>query len=94
MLDLFQVRAGVSLLIAPRFSASVLEFTLVDERVASLFPHFGVQVLTGPDCTYLPNSGSVYPPFLEFLEQVLERSPTGGSSVLLGDFNAHKGNDN
>ncbi|KAK3533011.1 hypothetical protein QTP70_006237 [Hemibagrus guttatus] len=42
---------------------------------------------------YGPNRSVDYPTFLETLRGVLEGAPTGDSIVLLGDFNAHVGND-
>ena len=38
---------------------------------------------------YDPNISSAYPPFLVFLEGVLESAPSGDSLILLGNFNAH-----
>ncbi|KAK3538920.1 hypothetical protein QTP86_022746 [Hemibagrus guttatus] len=42
---------------------------------------------------YGPNGSVEYPTFLETLRGVLEGAPTGDTIVLLGDFNAHVGND-
>lgn len=71
-------RAGVGILINPRLSAAVLDFTPVDERDASLrLRVVGGKTLTVV-CAYAPNSSSEYSAFLETLNGVLYGAPVGG----------------
>ncbi|KAK3535602.1 hypothetical protein QTP70_017140 [Hemibagrus guttatus] len=85
-------RAGLGLLIVPQLSRHVLEFSPVNERVVSLRLRAGDRCLTVVS-VYGPNGSVDYRTFLETLRWVLEGAPTGDSIVLLGDFNAHVGND-
>jgi len=79
-------RAGVGILTSPRLGASLLEFTPVDERVASLHLRvMGGKTLTVV-CAYAPNSSSEYSAFLETLERVLNGALEGDSLIFLGDF--------
>lgn len=68
-----------------------LDFSLVDENVASLHVWVGKWVLTVV-CAYVQNNSSVFPVLLESLGGVLEGA-SGDSIVLVGYFNAHMGNN-
>ena len=65
-------------------SSHVLEFSPVNEKVASLRPWVGDRSLTFVSA-YRPNHSIEYPAFLEALGGVLESTPTGfywGTSML------------
>ena len=81
---------GVGLLIAPQLSRHVLEFTPVNERVASLRLRVGDRSLT-VICAYGPNGSVEYPVFLESLGGGLEKCSDRGLGRSTGVLQRTRG---
>src|SRR5699024_4920018 len=86
-------QAGVGILTSPRLADRVIDWTPISSRV-------GVLRLVLPEGktlaivqAYAPNAESEYTTFLDDLERGFARVPSTESLMLLGDFNAHVGND-
>jgi len=67
-------------------------FPCSSEKLSFIFVRFE-KVMGKPCLDYAPSSSSEYTPFLESLEEALESAPAGDYLVLLGDLNAHMGNN-
>lgn len=86
-------QAGVGILTSPRLTDRVVEWTPISSRVAVL----RLRLLEGRKLAivqgYAPNLTSEYPTFLNEVEQGVATLHRTDSLMLMGDFNAHVGND-
>ena len=88
-----RAQAGVGILTSPRLANRVVEWMPISSRVAVLRIH----LLEGKNLAivqaYAPNSLAEYTTFLDDVELGLARLRRQDSLILMGDFNAHVGND-
>jgi exonuclease III len=84
--------AGVGILTSPRMAEQVIEWSPMSERVAILRLNVGSRNLALVQI-YAPNDGKEYTTFLDEVTEALETVPPTESVMLIGDFNAHVGND-
>lgn len=86
-------QAGLGVLTSPWLNISVLESSPANERVASMRLHVAGEKVLSVVVAYAPNRSTDYLALLGSLGSVLEELPSGDPKVLLGDVNAHEGND-
>lgn len=89
-----RAHAGVALLISPRLTSCVVQWSPHSGRVASLRLRLPVgKTLAVAVLAYAPNAEAEYSTFLAELDDCLLALPSTDSVMILGDFNAHVGND-
>jgi exonuclease III len=84
--------AGVGILTSPRMAEQVIEWLPKSERAAVLRLKAGNRNLAIVQI-YAPNDSQEYTAFLDEVTEALETVPPTDSVMLIGDFNAHVGND-
>ena len=85
-------QAGVGILLHPCLADAVLDWKPANERVVHIRLQLKKKVLTIIQ-VYAPNTEADYETFLETVLTTMESVPKTDSILLMGDFNAHVGND-
>ncbi len=87
-----RAHAGVGILTSPRMNDQVIEWLPKSERLGILRIKVGERIIALIQ-VYAPNCENEYVKFVEEVALALESLPNTDSIMLLGDFNAHVGND-
>jgi exonuclease III len=85
-------QAGVAILLHPRLTDAVVEWQPINERVTLLRLKLKKTTLTVIQ-VYAPNLEADYAAFLDTVLSAMESVPMTDSITIIGDFNAHVGND-
>ena len=87
-----RAQASVELLISLRIIDPVVEWKPINERMAVLKLHLRKKILAVIQ-VYVPNVKSNCSEFLDNVSQVMESILSTNATLIMGDFNAHVGND-
>ena len=85
-------QADVELLISPRIIDLAVEWNPINERMDLLKLHLREKILAVIQ-VYASNVKSNWSEFLDNVSQVMESIPSTNATLIMGDFNAHIGND-